>query len=55
MAVRRCFLAFNGSPCLRHCGHGATIGDWQRPGFLAQTLVQARTMLKEVRELGRLL
>eukprot|EP01047_Picozoa_sp_COSAG01_P035758 COSAG01_NODE_2761_length_7116_cov_27.151489_6_plen_131_part_00 len=25
-AVSRCFLACNGSPCLRHCGHGASIG-----------------------------
>jgi hypothetical protein len=23
---RCCFLACNGSPCLRHCGHGASIG-----------------------------
>jgi hypothetical protein len=25
-AVSRCFLACNGSPCLRHRGHGASIG-----------------------------
>jgi hypothetical protein len=25
-AVSRCFLACNGSPCLRHCDHGASIG-----------------------------
>jgi hypothetical protein len=25
-AVSRCFLACIGSPCLRHCGHGASIG-----------------------------
>jgi hypothetical protein len=29
-AVSRCFLACNGSPCLRHCGHGASIGGGWR-------------------------
>jgi hypothetical protein len=26
-AVSCCLLACNGSPCLRHCGHGASIGE----------------------------
>jgi hypothetical protein len=30
--VSRCFLACNGSPCLRHCGHGASIGGSAREG-----------------------
>lgn len=35
VAVSGCFLVCNGSPCLRHCGHGASIGDGapQAPGL----------------------
>jgi hypothetical protein len=35
-AVSRCFLACNGSPCLRHCGHGASIGGAPLPAARAR-------------------
>jgi hypothetical protein len=54
VAVSRCFLACIGSPCLRHCGHGASIGGGGGGGKRPRALSPPRWSPEERAQLVQL-